>query len=274
VGHSLGGAQAQLAAVEIATKYEAKVRVITFESILAFTPEGADGVVKDLMCGGDQAEPTTEFPADPCRITAQRCCPHVSPRSHLDCRFVDADSAYYRWVEDNSLATAAPLIYPAGACCPLPFLCPFNFCSASYWKNKYRLVGCWPFNCNLGRGYISKALVMSGYQAGLFGGPPSWGPFGCCRKGGGLVFKKYKDEWFELHVKKREYVAKGARQLSCVCNFPCVVASGFNHLQPFLHWMLYKGAYQNEDAPNSSPPRSQYVPKVVKKANNPCPPSQ
>ena len=172
----------------------------------------------------------------------------------------------HRWVEDNSPATAAPLMLSAGFGCPLPFLCPGNCLSPSFWKNKCRLVGCWPCNQNLGKGYLSKPIVISGYQAGLVGPlrHPSWDSFGCCRKGGGLVFKNYKDEWFECHLKQREYVAKGARRLRWPGIFCCVAASIPNHFQPFLHWMLYKGAYQNEDAPNSLPPRSQYVPKVVK----------
>ena len=80
VGHSLGGAQAQLAAVQIATKYKAKVRVITFESILAFTPESAETIACDLIVGPDgvpdvsgKAEPTIKFPAVVGKITAQRC---------------------------------------------------------------------------------------------------------------------------------------------------------------------------------------------------------
>ena len=79
VGHSLGGAQAQLAAVQIAKVYKAKVRVITFESILAFTPEGAQKVVDDFIVGPDgvpdvsgKAEPTIKFPAEAGKITAQR----------------------------------------------------------------------------------------------------------------------------------------------------------------------------------------------------------
>ena len=79
-----------------------------------------------------------------------------------------------RWVEDDSPLTAAPLLTAAGFnLCPLPFLWPCNFCSPAFWKYKYRLVGCWPFNGNLGRGYLSKALVISGYQAGISGGPPT-----------------------------------------------------------------------------------------------------
>ena len=83
VGHSLGGAQAQLAAVAIATKFLAKVRVITFDSILAFTPESAARIAGEvggegLIVGPDgalaiNAEPTVQFPVDACKITAQRC---------------------------------------------------------------------------------------------------------------------------------------------------------------------------------------------------------
>ena len=78
MGHSLGGAQAQLAAVEIATKYYAKVRLITFESILAFTPEGSQKVVDKFIVGPDgvdirgEAKPTVKFPAEFGKITAQR----------------------------------------------------------------------------------------------------------------------------------------------------------------------------------------------------------
>ena len=82
MGHSLGGAQAQLAAVQIATKYKAKVRVITFESILAFTPESAARIAgcgaEGLIVGpdgakGENAEPTVKFPPEVGQITAQRC---------------------------------------------------------------------------------------------------------------------------------------------------------------------------------------------------------
>ena len=163
----------------------------------------------------------------------------------------------------------------------MPFLNPLNFCFPSYWKNKLRLVGCWPFNGQIGKGYISKALVISGYQAGLpfplsdavlagpgAPGPPSFlGPCGCCTK-----HEPYPDKAFKLHISRREYVTKAARRASLIGNFCCEVARGGNHLQNFLLWMLYKGAYQNEDAPDSilTPGQkvSQYVPKVYGPA--PC----
>jgi len=77
VGHSLGGAQAQLAAVQIALIYKAKVRVITFESILAFTPEAAaqiaEGDEKLIVGPMGSSSPTTAFPPEGGKITAQRC---------------------------------------------------------------------------------------------------------------------------------------------------------------------------------------------------------
>ena len=95
VGHSLGGAQAQLAAVEIAAKFLAKVRVITFDSILAFTPEGAQKVVDTFIVGPDgvdvsgEAAPTVKFPAEVGKITAQRCM--FSRREQLVRRLIVRD---------------------------------------------------------------------------------------------------------------------------------------------------------------------------------------
>ena len=168
-----------------------------------------------------------------------------------------------RWVEDDSPYTAAPLLYGAGACCPVPFLNPFNFCSASYWQNKLKFVGCWPFNQNLAKGYISRALIINGYQAGISGGPPTtaaWAPFGCCL---GKTEAPYPDCSFAFDISdEREYVTKGARLLKWPFNITCVYARTKNHLVPFLLWMLYKGAYQNKFRTNGNTV-SQYVPKVT-----------
>ena len=144
-----------------------------------------------------------------------------------------------RWVEDDSPYTAAPLLYGAGACCPVPSLNPFNFCSASYWQNKLKFVGCWPFNQNLAKGYISRALIINGYQAGISGGPPTtaaWAPFGCCL---GKTEAPYPDCSFAFDISdEREYVTKGARLLKWPFNITCVYARTKNHLVPFLLWML------------------------------------
>ena len=187
-----------------------------------------------------------------------------------------------RWVEDDSPLTAAPLLLPAGWFCPIPILNIFNpvswclgfgppACSGT-WKDKYRLVGCWPCNGNLGNGYISRALIISGFQAGR--GTPSRGMFGCCPKGGGRLCRRchkdslvYSDDEFALDISdERSYVSTGASRLPWIGWFFCVTKRTSNHQQKFLFWMLYKGAYQNEDAPDSilTPGQkvSQYVPKV------------
>ena len=70
VGWSLGGAQAQIAAVRIAVKYNAKVRLITFDSILAFTPDSAEVIAHNLI--DNDAFGTDKFPQEG-KINAQRC---------------------------------------------------------------------------------------------------------------------------------------------------------------------------------------------------------
>ena len=190
VGHSLGGAQAQLAAVRIALEYKAKVRVITFESILAFTPESAASIADKLVWPVD---PSTDFPPEGGKITAQR------------------------WVEDDSPATAAPLIFPAmGPAC----LGPLNLCC---WPNKYRLVGCSPFNNKLGEGYISKALILRGFKAKattrFLGTEDAGGGLCACLNGKGGP--PYRDSEFEFEVSdKRTYVTKGADRLRWFTCFP------------------------------------------------------
>ena len=75
----------------------------------------------------------------------------------------------------------------------------------------------------------------------------------------------YPDCSFEFRISdERTYKTKGARRLGCVGFFFCEGARTKNHGQPFLLWMLYKGAYQNEDAPNYllGGKVSQYVPQV------------
>ena len=63
----------------------------------------------------------------------------------------------------------------------------------------------------------------------------------------------------------RTYVPKQAYWMR-IPGYSCAfgLCGGLSHLNNFQLWTYYKGAYQNEDAPNSLPPRSQYVPKVVK----------
>jgi len=254
VGHSLGGAQAQIAAVHIALKYNAKVRVITYESIMAFTPETAKWIAEGsegarppdkLIWTDDDAMPTA-FPDAGGKIAAQR------------------------WVENDSPLSAAPLLLPAGG--PVCLAC--NLCC---WPHKFNLVGCWPFNSKIGGGYLSKALVLSGFRAKLSakskqtagGGPCA----GCTGNGG----PPYEDAEFEFHEAERTYVTKGASRLRFfTCFPPCVLCNSgirsLSHLQPFLLWMLYKGAWQNADAPqNHYPPTSKYVPRVTKVDKPPQP---
>ena len=145
--------------------------------------------------------------------------------------------------------------------------------------NKYKLVGCWPFNRNLGKGYLSRALVISGYQAGLTKGPPSTsiGPFGCYNR----KQAPYENMSFKLDISdERTYKTKAVRRLSCFGNFFCEGLTGVtNHNQSFILWMLYKGAFQNEDAPTSgsvlTPDQkvSQYVPKVYEPTTTTAPAS-
>ena len=149
----------------------------------------------------------------------------------------------------------------------MPFFWPCNFFNPAFWKYKCKLVGCWPFNGKLGHGYISRALIISGYQAGISGGPPT--TIGCCL---GKKEEPYPDCSFALDIsEEREYVTKGASRLGWPCYTTCELARALNHGQSFLLWMLYKGAYQNEDALISKPTLrkvSQYDPKVYGPA--PC----
>ena len=65
-----------------------------------------------------------------------------------------------RWVEDDSPASIAPFVWPMIGCCPFS-------------PNKTKYAGCYPYMSTIGDGHISKALILSGYHAGLcvcFGG--------------------------------------------------------------------------------------------------------
>ena len=72
VGHSLGGARAQLAAVELANKYQASVRLITFAALVVFEKQSAQEVY-DTLVQPDPAEGQfgVPFPAAG-MISAQR----------------------------------------------------------------------------------------------------------------------------------------------------------------------------------------------------------
>ncbi|EOD36160.1 hypothetical protein EMIHUDRAFT_110400 [Emiliania huxleyi CCMP1516] len=249
VGHSLGGGQAQLAAVHIALKYNAKVRVITYESIMAFTPETAKWIVE----GSEGSHPHDKL-IWPCEHTVTTAFPDVGGKI-----------AAQRWVENDSPLSAAPLLLPAGG--PVCLAC--NLCC---WPYKFNLVGCWPFNSKLGDGYISKALVLSGFKAKLSASGKATaggGPCAGCTGNGG---PPYDDCEFDFHEMGRTYVTKGARRLRWfTCFPPCVLCNSIDrsqsHQQKFLLWMLYKGAYQNKtQGPAFN--ESKYVPSVWKHPPN------
>jgi len=213
VGWSLGGAQAQIAAVRIAVEYNAKVRLITIDSILAFTPDSAEVIADNLI--DNDAFGTDKFPQEG-KINAQR------------------------WVEDDSPASIAPFVWPMMGCCPFS-------------PNKTKYAGCYPFMRKIGYGHISKALILSGYHAGFLpcgGGTPTWN-LGCIPKN--LCFLCDSNPTYsfkDTEAKERAYVTKAAKLgRFCFCGYlPCAVGSLPNHYKgAFLLWMLYKGAYQNAD---------------------------
>jgi len=232
VGWSLGGAQAQIAAVRIAVEYKAKVRLITFDSIMAFTPDSAATIAGTLIAD-DKVLRYDDFP-EPGKINAQR------------------------WVENDSPASIAPFN------CAMIGCCPFS-------PHKIKYAGCYPFMSRVGHGHFSKALILSGYHAGFLpcgGGTPTWN-LGCIPKN--LCFlcdsnPTYPDKSFYSKPPvsdNRMYVTKAANLSRCfVCGYCFCVpqAAKIHGSGAFLLWMLYKGAYQNQDATEGI---SIYQPKVV-----------
>jgi len=61
VGHSLGGAKAQFAAVEIANRFKARVRLVTLESLSAFGTTSARRIWDELIVGHEPGMPDNRF---------------------------------------------------------------------------------------------------------------------------------------------------------------------------------------------------------------------
>ena len=138
-----------------------------------------------------------------------------------------------RWVQAGDYLTAAPLILPALGCCL------FN-CNS----NKY--AGCYPLLGNLGGGYVSKPLVNGGYHTSVCGWPTTC-PFPlsvfACKKPTSV-----SDASFTFKTAtKRSDVTDAAWWLRCYLCFPPCFCQVGNHLQAFVLWSLYKGAYHYQN---------------------------
>ena len=121
------------------------MRLITFDSILAFTPESACDIDKCMI----DKDAIGDFPAAG-KINSQRCViQRRRARVWANARGERQRlHVINRWVMDASYASIAPFICPMMG---LPCLSP---------------VGCYPFLSKLGDGHISEALVLRGYNAG------------------------------------------------------------------------------------------------------------